>query len=321
MFSLKQDQRYAEMKARFDQYYEHQLKQILHNHDKVRRKYLRYFVVLLFMMLFFYPTILFYVITHFQPSGAGYDYTGYILSFSGFLIMLVCGPMFLYKSRVKPEIMPQFAKFFGSFQYDYGRTIRDSVLQSSKLFGVFNRNEGDDYFCGQYEGVNILIAEEKLKQVVRTVKEKHEKNVFRGICVMLEMNKNFSGQTVVLQDRGIFNALNFMRGLQTVRLEDSKFEKIFEVYSDNQIEARYLLTTAFMERILKLKELFGGRSVQFSFYENQLLIAIKTRQNMFEANSFFRSNLNKQKVDAVFDQFYVVFSIIDVLKLNQRIGM
>ena len=104
-------------------------------------------------------------------------------------------------------------------------------------------------------------------------------------------------------------------------MEDSKFEKIFEVYSDSQIEARYLLTTAFMERILKLRDLFGGKSIQFRFKENTLLIAIATRQNMFEAHSFFRSNINKNKIDRVFEQFYMVFSIIKILKLNQRIGM
>ena len=144
--------------------------------------------------------------------------------------------------------------------------------------------------------------------------------VFSGICVLLEMNKNFSGRTVVLQDKGIFNSLHKIPQLENVRLEDSKFEKIFEVYSDSQIEARYLLTTAFMERILQLRDLFGGKSIQFSFRDNTLLIAIATKQNMFEAHSFFRSNLNKKKIDKVFEQFYTVFSIIKILKLNQRRG-
>lgn len=321
MKDFRQDQQYVDMKAQFDEYYEQKLKRIFYDQEKVRHRYFSSFVVLILLALCFYPAVLYYVFTHFQLAAGEHDYTGYVLSSSGVLIMILCGPMFLYKSRVKPEIMPKFAEFFGTFSYDYGGTISDRFLYMSKLFGSYNRNVGDDYFKGQYDGVNISIAEEKLKNVVRTSQGKKEHTVFRGICIMLEMNKNFSGQTVVLHDKGIFNALNFMKGLQTVRLEDSKFEKYFEVYSDNQIEARYLLTTAFMERILKLKELFGGRTVQFSFYENQLLIAIKTRQNMFEANSFFCSNLNKQKIEKVFDQFYMVFSIINILKLNQRIGM
>ena len=110
-------------------------------------------------------------------------------------------------------------------------------------------------------------------------------------------------------------------GLQRVKLEDIRFEELFEVYSSDQIEARYLLTAAFMERMLKLSELYGGKSIQFSFKDNQLLLAIPTKKDMFEACSFFRSNVNKKKIDKVFEQFYTVFSVVDILKLNQRTGM
>ena len=44
------------------------------------------------------------------------------------------------------------------------------------------------------------------------------------------------------------------------------------------------------------------------------------KQDMFEACSFFRSNVNKKKIDNVFQQFYIVFSVVDILKLNQRTG-
>ena len=152
-------------------------------------------------------------------------------------------------------------------------------------------------------------------------RETKKKMVFQGICVLLTMNKNFKGRTVVLKDKGIFNVFKHISGLQRVKLEDMWFEDLFEVYSSDQIEARYLLTTAFMERMLKLSELYGGKSIQFSFDDNQLLLAISTKQDMFEACSFFRSNVNKKKVDRVFEQFYTVFSIVDILKLNQKIGM
>ena len=124
-----------------------------------------------------------------------------------------------------------------------------------------------------------------------------------------------------MQDRGILNPFFKIKGLQNVKLEDSLFEKYFEVYSDSQIEARYLLTTGFMERIIKLRDLYEGKSIQFCFQNNTLLLVISTNQNMFEANSFFRSNINKKKIDRVFEQFYTIFSIVKLLKLNQRIGM
>lgn len=319
-----QDAEYVALKQKFAGYYQERLLPILQKNDAVRRKYVVAFVVLLLLALIFYPLIIYYVLTHMFADGAD---MGWVLGSSGFLLILLGGPLYLYKRQVKAQIMPDFAGFFGTFNYAYQATVNTDLLAKSRLFGNFNFNYGDDYFCGQYDGVQITVAETELQQREWNVQRRREDKytIFKGVCILLEMNKNFAGETVVLQDKGLFNSLYRLNertfGLQNVRLEDSRFEKLFEVFSSDQIEARYLLTTAFMERMLKLQTLFAGQTMQFAFKDNKLLIAIKTRQNMFEANSFFRSNVNKPKIDKVFDQFYTVFSIIKILKLNRRIGM
>ena len=104
-------------------------------------------------------------------------------------------------------------------------------------------------------------------------------------------------------------------------MEDVVFEKEFEVYSQNQIEARYLLTTAFMERMLKLKELYKGKKIQFSFQDSKVLIAINTKKNMFEPCTLLKTNLRQAQVYKVFEQFMTIFSVVDMLKLHQKIGM
>ncbi len=319
MTDIKQTPEYAALKQKFDVYYADKLRPILEQSDKTRKHYVLMFLLLFLLGAVFYPLIIYLLLSGYMRGSA----TGIILALSGGVIMLACGPLYYCRKKVKPQIMPDFANFFGSFSYTYEGVIDDAVLRQSDLFGTYNRNIGDDSFSGIYDGVRISIAEEKLLQVKRDFRNfEIKKSIFGGVCILFEMNKNFKGRTVVLKDRGMLgNALNKVSGLQNVKLEDSKFEKYFEVYADDQIEARYLLTTAFMERMLKLRDLYGGKSIQFCFNRNTLLLAIPTRQNMFEANSFFRSNVDKQKIDLVFEQFYTVFSIVNLLKLNQRIGM
>ena len=217
--------------------------------------------------------------------------------------------------------MKELASFFGTFEYEFESKLPDDLLEYSHIFKGFTINQGDDFFVGTYNDVGITIAEEKLQKEVYVNKRRRKVTIFKGICVLLDMNKPFEGHTVVLKDGGILNVLKRVSGLQRVHLEDIAFEKIFEVFSDNQIEARYLLTTAFMERVLKLRDLFGGKSIQFSFFKDKLLFAIPTKQDMFEPCSFFKTAINKPQIDLVFEQFYMVFSIINLLKLNQKIGM
>lgn len=322
MTDILRNGQYSELKSRFDSYYEQKLLPLLQENDKIRRRYFLMFVGLLLMALVLYPLLIIYVLMN-MGSGEENNAVGAVLGASGFLIMVLGSPIYFFKKRAKEGgIMKEFADFFGTFEYRYECCLPDALISQSELFKKYNTHFGDDFFCGEYKNVGIIISEERLQNITYDNKNnRRKKKIFNGICILLTMNKNFKGRTVVLEDKGILNVFKHISGLERVKLEDIQFEKLFEVYASDQIEARYLLTTAFMERILKLRDLYQGKSIQFSFKDNQLLVAIPTKQDMFEACSFFKSNVNKKKIDRVFDQFYAVFSIVDILKLNQNIGM
>ena len=320
MSDFKSDKEYRALKSRFDVYYVEKLLPLLKQAEKFRAQYVKNFWALFFMAVVLYPVILL-IIFNINWSEDN-PQIGIAISVSALLAAVVSGPIYKYKKKSKNTgIMKDFASFFGTFEYEFERTLPDDLLEYSHIFKDFDRNTGDDFFIGSYKDVGITIAEEKLQKIFYYNERKKKVNIFKGICVMLDMNKPFEGRTVVLKDGGMFNILKRISGMQKVQLEDLFFEKIFEVFSDDQIEARYLLTTAFMERVLKLRDLFGGKSIQFSFFNDKLLFAIPTNKDMFEPCSFFKTAINKPQVDLVFDQFYTVFSIIDILKLNQKIGM
>ena len=241
-----------------------------------------------------------------------------------YLIML---PITTYKKETKHMVMNKILAFFGNFSYQMHKTVSLADLLKSGLFKHVEFQTGDDYFEGKYHGVNIQVSEEELYENVLTPKGRQKKTVFDGIIIVLDMNKAFLGQTIVRADWGIFNflmnkpQLQNKHKLEKVTLEDCSFEKNFETFSDNQVEARYILTTAFMERILKVKELFHGTKIEFSFFDDKLLIAVTTTKDMFESTSLFTTTAKYGKMREVVAQFYSIFSIIDLLKLNQRIGM
>ena len=103
------------------------------------------------------------------------------------------------------------------------------------------------------------------------------------------------------------------RKMQEVVLEDVVFDKHWNVESTDQIEARYVLTPAFMERMLTVKKRFKGNKIEFSFWNNKVLIAVHTGKDMFETTSLFTPALDYRKVQEVVAQFYSVFSVADVL--------
>lgn len=223
-------------------------------------------------------------------------------------------PVTNFNNDTKRKVQQKIINFFGDFKYQHMSTLPAETLNESHLFRKFHTQEGDDYFFGEYQGVGITVSEETL--ITGHGKNRH--SVFKGIVIELEMNKKFHGQTVVY----INSFLKLWRSkpkMTQVILEDRIFNKKFKVYSTDQVEARYILTTVFMENVIKLKEMYHGNSVELSFFDNHVLIAITTSKDMFESTSLFRTALGYGMISNVVRQFHYIFEIIEVLQLNKKI--
>lgn len=119
---------------------------------------------------------------------------------------------------------------------------------------------------------------------------------FRGMFCWLNFNKKLSGHTVIIprNQRSKLNRLtsfNFKEE-QKIILEDPRFTNQFLVYSTNQVEARYVLSTAIMERIIALKEKFN-QPLLLSFHSQQMYLAIKNENGLF---SFPSGKLDNIKI-------------------------
>lgn len=312
-----------DIKAGFDEYYRSNIYPLMLEKEKVRKVCLSNFYKLVAISTVILPLVIslaYYLVNKYDETGEWFTFILYaIIAISAFIMR---GPFVFYKKMVKNDIMGCFIKFFDGFGYEPEKGLTSYDIRDSYIFPAFSEIKADDCFRGSYNGVGIRICEEKLEQHYQDSRGKRSKKVvFLGIVLELDMNKNFKYHTFVTKDRGILNRFGGQKGFERVALEDVVFEKEFEAYSQNQIEARYLLTTAFMERMLKLKELYKGKSIQFSFQDSKVLIAIDTKENMFEPCSLLKSNLQEQQIYKVFEQFMTIFLVVDMLKLNQKIGM
>lgn len=311
----------TEIKQTFDEYYWRKLFPFLQEKEKTRHKYLKQFWILLAISSIVLPLLIILIWQSEALSNSDYGAEAMFMLVA-VTVYILQRPYSTYRQKVKNDVMNIFIRFFPGFKYHYKRGFTDQEIKNSLIFPDYDTLTADDCFSGTYDGVDLKICEEELKKVYRTSKgQRRVDTVFQGIAIEMVMNKNFSGHTIVLKDAGIFNIFKNFKQLQRVKLEDVTFEREFEVFSSDQIEARYLLTTAFMERILKLRELYHGQSIEISFYQNKILLAIDTREDMFEPCTFFKTNLNKKNMDIVLEQMLTIFSIIRLLKLNQRIGL
>ena len=239
--------------------------------------------------------------------------------FTAVIAFIICS--FLrtkYTSTAKNKILPTLLSYIGDFEIcdtKKGSSDIHSYVSEIDLFEYFNRFNCDDRFIGTYNNVKVDISELHLKKHTRSGKKSSTKTIFKGLFIKLPSFKEFKGRTYI-KHNGIFNAPS---NTQKVNLEDPDFEKIYDIFSTDQIEARVLITPAFMNRLKKLSDEYG-RAIIVSFEKRNVNIAISSSKNWFEiplnepAGKF-------ENYRNILLELIEILSVIDALKLDQNIGM
>ncbi|MCI1273971.1 MAG: DUF3137 domain-containing protein [Clostridiaceae bacterium] len=107
-----------------------------------------------------------------------------------------------------------------------------------------------------------------------------------------------------------------LENLHEVKLEDIEFLNKYRVYSDSDIESRYLLNPVFMERLDDIKTSFGVKNLKCSFYKDKIYFAISSNRNLFEFGNIFTSVYEQKCYDKLFFEILSIILMIDYFNLD-----
>jgi len=218
-----------------------------------------------------------------------------------------------YKDEVlKPIIEAEFAGII----YEDDHHISKSMFNASNLFTRPDRFNGEDLFSGKLEATTFSFSEIHAEEKHETRNKNGSKTtwystIFKGLFLIADFNKEIENETYVYSSGG-----KWFSRFKRVKLEDPVFEDRFNVYSDNQIEARYILTPKMMQRIVNLEDRFG-QNLYLSFRGHNVYIAISESYNMFETR--FRDEVSFNEIARFLEEVHSILDIVNDLDLNLRI--
>lgn len=177
------------------------------------------------------------------------------------------------------------------------------------------------FFIYQISGSKIPVVTAFLGFLIFVCYKFYQRVPFRGILVEFDMNKVFKGETIIVERAKTTRGLKINKTkLQEVVLEDPEFMKKYVVYSSNQIEARYLLTTSFIERFNNIQFAFKPKFIRANFKDKKVSLAINTGRDLFTFIDFFKDT-DAKTITSLFDELYSVLNLIESFKLNQKLGL
>ena len=232
-----------------------------------------------------------------------------------------------YVTEFKAVVIRRIIHFINEdLNYSQQDYIPKSTFVLSKIFSTKpNRYKGDDLVSGRIGATRIKFSEVHAEHESGSGKNRRRYTIFKGLFFIGDFNKDFAGQTVVLPDTAekLFGrigqklqSLNIFRG-KLIKLEDPEFESAFAVYGDDQIEARYILSTSLMKRIVDFKKK-TNRKIFLSFIGSMVFVAVSYTKNLFEPR-IFRTLLDFEPIREYFEDLQLALGIVDDLNLNTRI--
>jgi hypothetical protein len=247
-----------------------------------------------------------------------------------------------WRNTFKIRVMARLVKLFHpSLNYYPHRAIAEQEYHLSMLFHNSpdpDRYRGEDYIEGVIDKTDIRLSElhTEYRQVTYDSKgrrREHWVTIFRGLFISADFHKHFHGVTLVLPDTEQSWLGGFGQWLQSisaklgnqpgelVKMEDPEFERLFKVFSTDQVEARYILTPNLIRRIVEFRKKTNS-PIRLSFIASRVFVAIPTYHNYFEPPSLFAPAdklLDPATLAEYFEELKFVLAVVDELNLNTRI--
>lgn len=182
---------------------------------------------------------------------------------------------------------------------------------------TIDRSKFEDTLWGEAHGAAFRSVEAHFEKQTRDSDgDKKWSTVFRGQLMTLDFPTKTFGRTIVLPDKGWFNAKK-KSDMKRIGLVDPVFEKLFEAYGTDQVEGRVILDPAFMQKMVDLEAVVSGKNIRFGFDRDRLYIAVET-PNQFEAGSMFKSLTSPERTQKILDEVGAVYDIADALLKTEK---
>lgn len=140
-----------------------------------------------------------------------------------------------------------------------------------------------------------------------------------------DFHKEFTSSTMLLPQqesmalRRISDETAEKLKVEPLRLEDTQITKFFHGWTDDQTEARYLVTPELMVALNELIERLGTKHVAVSFSQSRMFIAAVLDRNYFSLDSVQSLNDGKAEVKEIYEDLVYFLSLVEHFNLNTRI--
>lgn len=222
-----------------------------------------------------------------------------------------------YENVIVPYVLKEK---FQNIEYNNNNKILLEKIGDSKLFLDYDKIFCSNYFkilSGKYdiEVCKIITKKMNIEENDGVVDKSLDEN-FCGIFAIVNIPTKFDNEFRVVKNIKEKEQINNVNKAETqlVRMNNIEFDRIYDVYSMNQVSIKKVLSPGVMARVLEINKKIGN-IISFSIYNNVLYVAIEYNDYMeFKGKGklYVDEDLARQNLDMLESLEYFVRYIINI---------
>lgn len=195
-----------------------------------------------------------------------------------------------------------------------------------KMLPNHDRASFEDMWSGHTGGHPFVLHEARLEEKRGSGKNTRWVKVFQGSILTIGFSRNFHGTTLVSRSGSHSKLFGGARDavklgghrLDYVDMVHPGFEDMFDIYTNDQVEARYLVHPEYVERLIAIERAFSGQDICALFTGGDLVIALNCG-DLFESGSIEAVD-DRRLVATTIDQFARLAELAQSLNEPERTG-
>lgn len=233
-----------------------------------------------------------------------------------------------YRKKAKHDLLYIISQGM-NLKYRRGGFITLGDLYDHHVLPPYSFRHNEEGFAGKANGVSFQFQDFHITPVARfqrfDLRALGSWGAFYGVALRVDLGKHLDFHTILMP--------NFMAGGTLKRLIHEKFQEFddinlvynrfkrsYTVLSTDQVEARYVLDPAMMERFMALKDMMRARWLEASFRGRELVIIAGQTKNFFEVGNLLNP-VNVLTLETCLMQLEQLCAVIETLDLNNRTGL
>lgn len=225
-------------------------------------------------------------------------------------VMAVLVVAFIAATEIKTRIQPALAEAIMreihspglEITYSQKAGIPEKYFRHADFIKHYDVYKSFDFILGKLEDRDFILSGAVIKNRSKTAPEEEPKVIYEGIFGITDFKNEDNIEMIIAPDiqnkflNGIFEDMKKALGgdKKVVRLENPEFERFFEVYSNDQVASRKIITLVFMEKMVEFRRQVK-KNVTLIYKNNKAYFFIENRY-VVDTNKLYFKGINQETI-------------------------